>query len=176
MHSKYLIVAHSAVCHICSTEEVYSSKSQKFEFTMVGKTATARKVRLHSSVSMTLTLSLFILNFLFPSLPQASNRNQCKKKAITKKTTKVNVNKAEHAEALSQVSSIDIKRLMSEKMSGLNKVVVLKADGSQEELSVDMTPAEKACHKILGSDHLTFLGCICKGSVVMLIRGGKRTI
>ena len=57
-------------------------------------------------------------------------------------------------------------------MQGLTKVVVLKANGTQEELSVDMTPAEKACHKIIGSDHLTFLGCICKGSVVMLVRKG----
>ena len=126
---------------------------------------------------MTLPL-VFFCSLMLSSIPlvQATSSHGCKKKASAARANKVNVNKAEHAEALSQVSSVDIKRLMSEKMTGLTKVVVLKANGAQEELSIDMTPAEKACHKILGSDHLTFLGCICKGSVVMLIRGGMYTI
>ena len=91
---------------------------------------------------------------------------------MQKKGVNSAVNKADH-ESPSQVSSVDIKRLMSEKMDGLTKVVVLRVNGTVDELNVDMTPKEKACHKIIGSDNLTFLGCICKGSVVMLIRIGR---
>ena len=42
-----------------------------------------------------------------------------------------------------------------------------------EELLIDMTPSEKKCHSLLGSDHLTFLGAICKGSVVILIKADQ---
>ena len=43
-----------------------------------------------------------------------------------------------------------------------------------------MTPSKKECHALLGSDNLTFLGAICNGSVVLLVRqnqsGGQKDV
>ena len=87
----------------------------------------------------------------------ASSSRSGSKQKIDKRTKVVEISKeAEEEAALSTLQNVDIKKIMTSDSPEV-KCVLLKMDGSSEEIKLDMSPRLKLSQATLGGE-ITFLG------------------